>query len=61
VLAAQEFWSRIKTDAIRVVQYFALEPTDTEGRALARMDAFRDWFRDNDNPRRAPWVDPEEE
>jgi hypothetical protein len=55
VQSAQAFWGAIKTGAIKAVQYLALEPTDEQGRALATMAEFMDWFRDNDNYRKPPW------
>lgn len=61
ILAKKQFWDRIKNDVIKVVQYYTGEPVDDQGQVIARMDAFRDWFRDHDNKRRPPWVDPEEE
>ena len=56
----KRFWDRIKMDVIAAVQYYAAEPRDAEGQVIARMDGFQDWFRDNDNARRAPWTDPDE-
>jgi hypothetical protein len=59
VQSAKQFWDKVKIGAIRVAQYFALEPKNADGVALATMVEFEDWFRDNDNPRKAPWTDPE--
>ena len=53
----KQFWDRIKNDAIKVVQYYALEPKDTDGQLLAKMSDFQNWFRDHDNVRKAPWRD----
>lgn len=61
IQAMKQFWDRIKADVIKACQYFAGEPTDSEGQVLARMDAFQDWFRDHDNLRKAPWVDEKPE
>lgn len=60
VLAKKRFWDRIKNDVIKVMQYYTGEPQDEEGQVIARMEGFQRWFRDHDNKRRAPWVDPED-
>ncbi len=61
--AAARLWDRIKIDAIRAVQVMAGEPKhemgDQEGELLMLMSEFSDWFRDNKNPRKAPWKDEE--
>ncbi|MHC5012218.1 MAG: hypothetical protein ACYTG6_14960 [Planctomycetota bacterium] len=58
VQAVKVFWDRIKSGAIRAVQYYAGEPvSDETGQALATMAEFQQWFRDHKNPRRAPWRD----
>lgn len=59
--SAKVFWDRIKTDSIKAVQYLAREPANAEGQALATMKDFLDWFRDNDNPKKAPWIEPKED
>ena len=57
VQAKKRFWDKIKTDTIPVVQYYASEPKDDEGQALAKMVEFQAWFRDHKNARKAPWKD----
>ncbi len=61
VLAKKQFWDRIKADVIKAVQYYSGEPQDENGQLIARMDGFQEWFRDHDNKRRPPWVDPKPE
>jgi hypothetical protein len=57
IQAKKRFWDAIKTDTIPCVQYFAGQPKDAEGRALAKMAEFQSWWRDVKNPNKAPWVD----
>jgi protein required for attachment to host cells len=55
----KRFWDEIKTYTIPVVQYFAGQPKDAEGQALAEMKQFQDWLRENKNAKKGPWADPE--
>lgn len=53
----KRFWDEIKTYTIPAVQYFAGQPQDAEGQALAEMKQFQDWLRKNKNPKKGPWAD----
>jgi hypothetical protein len=57
VQAQKQFWDRIKTDVVKVLQYYAAQPTNADGAALATVAEFVDWWRDNDKPKKEPWVD----
>ena len=57
VQAAKRMWDRIRVYTIRVVQYYAKEPTDEEGQALNTMETLYYWFKDHKNKRKAPWVE----
>ena len=56
-IAKKRFWDKIKTDTVPVVQYYAGEPKNEDGAALAKMAEFQTWFREHKNARKAPWVD----
>lgn len=56
--AAKRFWDAIRVDAIALMQYLTGFPRDGAGRGLATMAAFAAWFREHDNPRKAPWTEP---
>jgi hypothetical protein len=61
-LAVKRFWDSVKTDTVRVLQYYATAPgadgpPSKEGVALASMAEFQEWFRGHNNVRRPPWVD----
>ncbi len=56
--AAKMFWDRVRVDVVKVMQYFAGNPTNAKGEALSTAKEFQEWFRDHKSVRKAPWVDP---
>jgi hypothetical protein len=54
----KQVWDKIKGPVIKVLQDYALQPKNAKGALLNTVGEFQNWFRDNDNPKKAPWVDP---
>jgi hypothetical protein len=53
------FWDKIKGSVIKALQYMALEPKAADGGLIASVGKFFEWFNENKNKNKAPWVDPE--
>jgi hypothetical protein len=62
--ASKAFWDKIKTGVIAVINYYATAPgggpPTKEGQGITTLKELNDWWRDNDNPKKAPWVDPKD-
>jgi hypothetical protein len=62
--ASKAFWDKIKTGVVAVINYYATAPgggpPTKDGQGMTTLKDLSDWWRDNDNPRKAPWVDPKE-
>jgi hypothetical protein len=56
-LASRRFWNQIRDVTIPLLQRYAGYPKHENGKALATMQEFMVWFRDHENPHRAPWTD----
>lgn len=51
-------WDKVKGAVIKAMQVYCKEPKAKDGVLMAKIRDFDQWFRDNDNLRNPPWVDP---
>ena len=51
-------WDKIKPAVIKALQVLSKEPKDKNNNLLGSVKTFDEWFRLNDKPKNAAWLDP---